>query len=83
MFTSVFTNKYSDTSFKIVNFSRFLFIICTRKKTFSEEIEERRKDIPKHSPIFLPSCGIVIVNSVLHVISYVNSKINFKYNEKS
>ena len=46
MFTSVFTNKCRDTSFGIVNFSRFLFITCARNKTFSEEIEERRRDIP-------------------------------------
>ena len=46
MFTSVFTNKYSDTSLRIVSFSRFLFITCTRDKTFSEEIDERRRDIP-------------------------------------
>ena len=53
MFTCVFTNKYSDTSFKIVNFSRFLFITCTRNKTFSEEIEERRRDIALFTAIFI------------------------------
>ena len=36
MFTSVFTNKY----FRIVSFSCFLFITCTRKRTYSEEIEK-------------------------------------------
>ena len=34
-----FTNKYSDTSFKIVSFSRFLFTIWTFK-TFSEETDD-------------------------------------------
>ena len=50
-------NKCSDTSFRIVNFSRFFFITCTRNKTFSEEIEERRREIPVESPSFPPSCS--------------------------
>ena len=79
MFTCVFTNKYSDTSFRIVSFSRFLFITCTRNKTFSQEIEECTRDIPAesdHSPNFPPFCSIkelFTLNMVLHVISYVKS----------
>ena len=36
MFTPVFTKKYSDTPFRIVSFSRSLFITDTHNKTFSE-----------------------------------------------
>ena len=51
MFTSVFTNKYlySDTCFRIVTFSCFHFITCTRNKTILEEIVQRRRDIPADS----------------------------------
>ena len=61
MFTSVFTNKYIviHISFRIVSFYRFLFISCTRNKTFSEEIQETRKRYScriEHLPNFPPSC---------------------------
>ena len=49
MSTSVFINKYSDTSFRVVSFSHFLFITCTRNKNFLKEIEERRRNIPADS----------------------------------
>ena len=39
MVRSVFTNKYRDTSFRIVTFSRFLFTTCTRNKPFSEKMK--------------------------------------------
>ena len=54
---SVFPNQCSDTYFRIVSFICFLFITCTRNKTFSEEIE-RSRDIPltQALPSFTPSC---------------------------
>ena len=49
MFTSVSKNKYSDSSLRIVSVCRFHFSTYTRNKTFSEEIEELRRDIPADS----------------------------------
>ena len=51
----------SDISFRIVSFSCFLFITCRQNKTYSEEREERRRDIPTdsgHLPSFPPSCSV-------------------------
>ena len=55
---SVFPNQYSDTYFRIVSFICFLFINCTRNKTFSEEIE-RPTDFPLIQALasFTPSCS--------------------------
>ena len=41
-----------NTSFRIVSFSLFFFITCTRNKTFSEEIEERGSEITTPTPFW-------------------------------
>ena len=59
LFTSVFTNKYSETS---------LFIItCIGSKPFSEEIRKTLKNASA-------DCSVLFTqNRVLHVISYAKS----------
>ena len=63
MFTPVFTNENSDTFFRTVSFSRFLFITCTRDKTFSEEMEEHRRDMPADSS-YSPSLSAILLGGL-------------------
>ena len=52
MFTYLYlqTNIYSDTSFRIISFSRFVFVTSLHsKQNLSEEIQKRLRDIPADS----------------------------------
>ena len=68
MFTCVFTDKYSDTSFRNVIFSRFLSITCSQNKTFSEP---PTRVLTWFSAILLAE--LFTLSRILHVILNVKS----------